>query len=111
HSTAVVRKKPKKDKKDKGGSSMPAVEKRVHTFPEFITAPAMGGEAVTPSDTVDLTNISRALYVGGAGAVVVTMRDGNDLTFSGVPAGKVLDIRVSRVKATGTTATLMIALY
>lgn len=73
--------------------------------------PATGGEAVTPSDSADLTNESRGLYVGGAGNVAVTMKDGTPLTFVGVPAGSLLPIRVSRVKATNTTATSIVALY
>ncbi len=73
--------------------------------------PATSGEAVSKSDTVDLTNVSRGLYVGGAGDVAVLMLDGTALTFSSVPAGTLLPIRVSRVKSTGTTATNMVALY
>jgi len=66
--------------------------------------------AVTPSDTVDLTYVSRELYVGGAGNVTAIMADGSTVLFSTVPAGTRLPIRVSRVKATGTTATLMVAI-
>lgn len=73
-------------------------------------APATTGQAVTPSDTVDLTNVSRWLFVGGAGNVVVITSAGTTLTFTGVAAGTLLPIRVSRVKATGTTATNMVAL-
>lgn len=90
---------------------MPAVEKRTVTSPELVTAPAMGAAAVTPLDGTDLANISRSLYVGGAGNMVVTMQDGNDVTFSGIPAGAILPIRVTRVKSTGTTATNIVSLF
>lgn len=86
------------------------------TFATFGHAPgvqaaaATSAQAVTTSDTVDLTNVSRALFVGGAGNVVVIMFDGTTVTFTGVTAGTILPIRVSRVKATGTTATNMVAL-
>ena len=71
---------------------------------------ATHAQAVTTSDTVDLTNVSRGLFVGGAGNVVVIMADGTTVTITGVTAGTLLPIRVSRVKATGTTATNMVAL-
>lgn len=72
---------------------------------------AIGGAAVTKSDTVDITETSRALYVGGAGDVAVIMQDGTTLAFAAVPAGTLLPIRVTRVMSTGTTATSIIALF
>lgn len=66
---------------------------------------------VTPSDATVLV-VTRGLYIGGAGNVNVTMEgDQADVLFSGVPAGTVLPIRVSKVKSTSTTATLIVALY
>jgi hypothetical protein len=72
--------------------------------------PATHAALVSPNDGVDLEYTSRALYVGGAGAVAVTMLGGDAVTFSGVLAGTILPIRVTRVKSTGTTATLILAL-
>lgn len=72
--------------------------------------PATGGFAVVPSDTVDFSELSRALYIGGAGNLVVVMQNGNVLTFVGVPAGTVLPVRASRVNSTSTTATNIVAL-
>ena len=66
--------------------------------------------AVTPSDTADLPQFS-VIYVGGAGNVKVTTAQGSAVTFSGVNAGTVIPVRVRRVWATGTTATLMTAVY
>jgi hypothetical protein len=80
---------------------------RVGGSPE---APASRAEAVTPSDSTDLTYVSRGLWVGGAGNVAVVMVSGDAVTFSGVVAGTLLPIRVSRVKSTSTTATLILAL-
>lgn len=73
--------------------------------------PANGAETVTPSDTVNLTNTSRGLYVGGTGNVAVVMKDGTTATFVAVPAGAILPIRITRVNSTSTTATSMVALY
>lgn len=78
---------------------------------EGLTSPADNATAVTPSDSTDLAYTSRALYVGGAGNIVVTMAGGGDVTFAAVPAGSILPVRVTRVKSTSTTATSIINLY
>lgn len=68
--------------------------------------------AVTPSDTVDLVNgATKGLYVGGAGNVAVLMQDGSDVAFTALAIGVFHNISVKRVKATGTTATSILALY
>lgn len=73
-------------------------------------SPAQNALAVTPSDTTVLG--ARGLWVGGAGAVAVDFRDGSTgVVFSGVPAGTFLPIAAYRVKATGTTATLIVAVF
>lgn len=77
--------------------------------PQFGRNPAAGIIAVVPSDTTVLSSV-RGLYVGGAGDVAVTMQDGTTGTFKAVPVGTVLPLQVSKVMATGTTATLMLAL-
>lgn len=51
-----------------------------------------------------------ALYIGGAGNVVVTTIGGDILTFSGVTAGSILPVQVLKV-ASATTATLINALW
>lgn len=66
--------------------------------------------AVTPSDSADLPQFS-VIYVGGAGNVKVTTAQGSAVTFSGVNAGTVIPVRVRRVWATGTTATLLTAVF
>lgn len=73
-----------------------------------IESPATDGEAVTPSDTLDLAKVSRALYVGTGGTLKVTLASGTDLTFSAIAAGW-HPLRVSRVWATGTSATDLVA--
>lgn len=76
---------------------------------------ASSAVAVTPHNTNEVASndgYPRALYVGGAGNVTVDMADGQtDVAFVGVQAGQILDIQVSRVKATGTTATNIVALF
>lgn len=88
---------------------MPATDNQSTLF-KGLTSPADTAEAVTPSDSVDLTNVSRALWVGGAGNISVIMGNGATVLFSGIAAGTLLPIRVSRVKSTSTTATLIVAI-
>lgn len=76
-----------------------------------IGEPATNGFAVTPDDVSDLPAQTRALYVGGAGNVRVTLRNGDVLTFVGATAGSYHPIRASRVWSTGTTATSIVGLY
>lgn len=73
--------------------------------------PYVDGAAITPSDSTNLPVPTRAIYVGGAGAISAVMRSGgNSVTFAAVPVGTVLEISVVRVNATGTTATNLVAL-
>lgn len=78
------------------------------------------GYAVTPSDGTDLPNgITRGLYCTGAGNIAVQLvrQDASgavtilSTVTLAVAAGEVLPIAVSRVLATGTTATGISALY
>lgn len=67
--------------------------------------PYTSAAAVTPSDTVPLSFVTRALAVNvtTAGNITVIMADGQTVAFA-LPIGfQVLPIRVSQVKATGTT--------
>ena len=76
-----------------------------------LNSPCNNAAAVTPSDTVDLTDVTRYVWVGGAGNLVVITLGGQTVTITGIPAGTLLPIRVSRVKATNTTATSVLALW
>ena len=68
--------------------------------------------AITTSDTVALPGgVCKAIYVGGAGNVVVLDAFGNTTTFNGATAGSTLPIGAVRVNATLTTATNLVALY
>ena len=80
------------------------------TLSPGLNAPASLAAAVTPHDTNELGAVTRAVYVGGAGNLTVTMAGGGNATFNSVPAGSVLSIRVSKVLSTGTTATNIVAL-
>lgn len=73
--------------------------------------PSARAAAITPSDTVAIPDgITRGIYVGGAGNVVALI-NGVAITFTAVPVGTVLPIQATRVNATGTTATALVALF
>lgn len=75
---------------------------------------ATQASAVVPSDTVALPDVTRYLYVGVVGDVTVVMAEDpaqTPVTFKAVPAGTILPIAVSLVKAALTTATNIVAMY
>ena len=71
--------------------------------------PAYRLEAVTPSDSTDLTG-ARALYVGTAGNLLVRLPGAptTTVTLANVQAGTFIPIRVTRVMA-ATTASDIVA--
>lgn len=75
------------------------------------SVPGEDAGAVTPSDSVNLTRTARALYIGTGGNVVVITASGTVVTFANVQTGTVLPVRASRVNATNTTASNIVAIY
>lgn len=70
-----------------------------------------GATTVTPSDANLLGNTTTGIFVGGAGNLSVVMSDNTTVTLTGVTAGTFLPISVQQIKATGTTATNIVAFY
>lgn len=75
-----------------------------------LAGPAFGAFSITPSDGVRFDQPSRAIYVGGAGNLVAEMLDGTVATFSGVPGGALMPIRVVKILA-ASTASALVGLY
>lgn len=75
-----------------------------------LSGPAAHAFAVTPNNSTDLPETTRALYVGGSGAIAAVMASGASVTFTAVVAGTILPVRVNRVLSTGTTATAIVGL-
>jgi hypothetical protein len=76
------------------------------------SSPAFDAAAVTPSDTVDLPDAARALYIGADGDVTVdTLLSGDTVTFAACKAGTILPVACRRVRNTDTTASLIVALF
>jgi hypothetical protein len=63
-----------------------------------------------PNDSTDLAEGARRIFAAGAGNLVVNMLDGSGPFTFAIAAGQILDLAVSRVKATGTTATGIVSL-
>ena len=77
-----------------------------------VSAPATRGVAVVPHDVNALADIPKALFVGVGGDLVVRgLNDVGDVTFRNLGAGSVLPFRARFVRATGTTAASIVALY
>jgi len=96
---------------------MPASKRRTPIDPQSIPGalqemvPNATFRAVTPSDTISIKNgPARALYIGGEGNLVAINENGVAVSFAGLAAGTVLPITTTRVNATNTTATNIVAL-
>ncbi len=74
-----------------------------------LDGPADNAVLLTTSNTVDLVNVARSLYIGVSGDVKVITTGGDTVVFTAVPVG-ILPVRVTRVFATLTTATNIVAL-
>lgn len=83
---------------------------RYAAFSRAPSLPATSVQEIVPDDAADIAHVSLALNVATPGNVRVTTLDG-DVADVEVAAGVAFPLRVSRVWATGTTATGIRALY
>jgi len=88
---------------------MPAIDNYATSY-QGITAPYGGAQEVTPSDSADLTHVSRGIHIAGAGDLSVTMANGDTMTWRNLQVGH-HPIRAARIRATGTTATGIVAAW
>ena len=84
-------------------------------MPHFLEAgdnnlSAKHATAVTPSDSVDLVEAARAIYLGVGGDVKLTTLGGDVVTFVGLAGGVVHPITAIRIWSTGTTASSIVRL-
>lgn len=79
--------------------------------PGISTGVDFQGDAVTPNDSTDLPGgPCHAIYSTGAGNLSINLAAGGTGTLT-VLAGSIVRVNASRIKATGTTATGIYALY
>lgn len=77
-----------------------------------LSGPASNGAAITPHATNALAFVTRAIWVGAAGDITLRLADASaDITLIGVPAGTLLPLRASHVRATGTSAASLVGLW
>lgn len=66
--------------------------------------------AVTPSDSVDLPQLTEAVYAGSNGVIQAVSQDGTVVAFH-CATGVIIPIKAKRVNNTSTTANHLVALY
>jgi hypothetical protein len=85
----------------------------IDPFPQqqdSVLAPSRNTVAVTPHDVNALPSAAKRLYVGATGDVVLRAVDSvADVTYKAVPTGAYISVRAAYVRATGTTATNILA--
>lgn len=73
--------------------------------------PAGSAVAIVPHNANALPSVARAIYVGTAGDITIRPAGGAaDVVFKAMPAGSFLPVRVSHVRAAGTTAADLVGL-
>jgi hypothetical protein len=78
---------------------------------DIFTSTAQAYAVYAMSSQTGMGNPGCFLYVGGTGNVSVVTLGGDIIVFNGVPAGTTLPIQVVKLRSTGTTATLINALW
>ncbi len=80
------------------------------TTADSLSAPSRSVYAVTPHDANALPRLPKALYVGTGGDVTLRCADDSeDVIFRNVPSGGIIRARAAYVRATGTTASSILA--
>lgn len=76
-----------------------------------VIAPAADCFEIVPNDTNELSQATKAIYIGVGGDLVARSVNGSqDVTFRNLPGGSILDVRLRAVRSTGTTAGNLIGL-
>lgn len=90
---------------------MPAVDAFDYNT-KSLDSPASKAFAITPTDGVEITYVTRGLFTGSGGSITLILEDDTSaVTLINVPSGIVLPLRVKQVNSTSTTATGLIGLY
>ena len=76
----------------------------------YVGDPGKFAAAITPHDSTNLDAPTRAIYVGSAGGNISVQMNGATVVFKLVPIG-ILPIQCTRVNASGTTSTDLVALW
>lgn len=84
---------------------------RFSDFADTISSPASMASAIVPHAANALPYTTKGIYVGTGGDITLRCaRDAADVLFKAVPAGTILPVRATHVRAAGTTAADLVAL-
>ncbi len=79
---------------------------------DSVSAPATAAVPITPSDSAPLGTLPKAIYVGTGGDIVMRGKaDTADQVWRNLPNGALVPFRAAYVRAAGTTAADLLALY
>ena len=79
-------------------------------FPDEPNAPSKSPYPIVPSDTAELPLTPKGIYVGTGGDVTLRgMNAAGDVTYRNLPDASYINVRALYVRATGTTASDLIA--
>lgn len=88
---------------------MPAIDKQAH-LGDTTDFPAKSLREVYPDDELELDFISKALYVGtGGDLLILAQEDATPVFFQNVPSGAIIPVRAKKVML-GTSAENIVAL-
>lgn len=77
-----------------------------------VSAPGRRAAVITPHDSNEIPEVPRAIYVGTGGQITMRGIDGSaDTVWKNVPAGSLIPFRPQYVRAAGTTAADLLAIY
>ncbi|AKM09228.1 spike base protein, RCAP_Rcc01079 family [Croceicoccus naphthovorans] len=83
---------------------------RFESFQDSANSPSRAPFAIQPDDNASLPAIPKGIYVGSGGDVTLRGMDSDaDVTYRNLPDASYIAVRASHVRATGTTATDLIA--
>jgi hypothetical protein len=88
---------------------MPAIDKQAQRG-DTTDFPAKSLRAVTPNDTNELEYVAKALFIGTGGTLSLIAQEDTAAVSLTVVAGQIVPVRAKIVRATGTTATGIVAL-
>jgi hypothetical protein len=79
-------------------------------FADDTSGPSHAPYSVSPSDGTELPIIPKGIYVGSGGDVTLRGIDGTaDVTYRNLPDASYIAVRAQFIRATGTTASNLIA--
>lgn len=76
-----------------------------------MNGPYRGGFPIVPSDVTPVPILPRRIWVGSGGDLSVAMRSGDIITLKNIPPGTPMDLIVTHVLSTNTTASNLVGLY